>query len=60
MRVKEACAGEPVLLLVMDKPGTRCPIPWMARLGIAAFCFFLLKGLLWLTVPAIMAYFATR
>jgi hypothetical protein len=43
-----------------SKPGTRCPIPWLTRLGIAAFCFFLVKGLLWLTVPAIIAYFASR
>jgi len=25
------------------------------RLGIAAFCFFLIKGLLWLAVPAYLA-----
>ena len=42
------------------KPGSRCPIPWFARLGIVAFCFFLIKGLLWLAVPALMAYLATR
>jgi hypothetical protein len=42
------------------KPGSRCPMPWPARLGIVAFCFFLVKGLLWLTVPALIAYFASR
>jgi hypothetical protein len=42
------------------KPGSRCPMPWFARLGIVAFCFFLVKGLLWLTVPALIAYFASR
>ena len=35
-------------------------MPWYARLGIVAFCFFLLKGILWLTVPALIAYFSTR
>ena len=42
------------------KPGSRCPMPWFARLGIVAFCLFLLKGLAWLAVPALMAYFAAR
>jgi hypothetical protein len=35
-------------------------MPWLARLGIVAFCFFLIKGLLWLSVPALIAYFSTR
>lgn len=30
-----------------------CPLPaWARRLGAAAFLFFLIKGLLWLIVPA--------
>lgn len=31
-----------------------CPIrkPWVRRIGAAAFVFFLVKGLLWLAVPA--------
>lgn len=33
-----------------------CPVPRAARrLGAAAFLFFLIKGLLWLTVPAALA-----
>jgi hypothetical protein len=44
----------------MDKPGGRCPVPWYARLGVAAFMFFLIKGLLWLTVPAVLAWWASR
>jgi hypothetical protein len=36
----------------------QCPIPkqgrWVARLGVAGFMFFLIKGLLWLTVPALI------
>ncbi len=35
---------------------TPCPLPRAARrLGAAAFLFFLIKGLLWLTVPAALA-----
>lgn len=34
---------------------TRCPLPPMVRrLGLAGFLFFLIKGLLWLTVPAVL------
>jgi len=31
---------------------------WVKRLGVAGFLFFLIKGLLWLIVPALIAYFA--
>lgn len=31
---------------------------WVKRLGFAGFMFFLIKGLLWLLVPALVAYFA--
>lgn len=27
---------------------------WARRLGVGAFMFFLIKGLLWLTVPALV------
>lgn len=30
----------------------RCPLPWWQRLGVLGFCFFLIKGLLWLLIPA--------
>lgn len=34
----------------------RCPVPkWGRRLGAAAFLFFLIKGLAWLVVPALVA-----
>lgn len=34
----------------------RCPVPRLwRRLGAAAFLFFLIKGLLWLAVPALIA-----
>lgn len=28
---------------------------WLRRLGVAGFCFFLAKGLLWLALPTIAA-----
>ena len=33
-------------------PSSRCP--WLKRLGAGAFVFFLVKGLLWLIVPAVL------
>jgi hypothetical protein len=33
---------------------------WSKRIGAAAFLFFLVKGLLWLIVPAVVAYFAVK
>jgi hypothetical protein len=37
----------------------RCPAKtWVKRLGAAGFVFFLVKGLLWLIVPAAIAYFS--
>ena len=33
---------------------------WVQRLGVAGFAFFLIKGLLWLIVPALLAYWGTR
>ena len=33
---------------------------WTKRVGVAAFLFFLIKGLLWLIVPAIIAFFALK
>lgn len=31
---------------------------WLKKLGFAGFMFFLVKGLLWLIVPAAIAYFS--
>ncbi|MBA3633255.1 MAG: alanyl-tRNA synthetase [Acidobacteria bacterium] len=31
---------------------------WVKRFGVAGFLFFLIKGLLWLIIPALAAYFA--
>lgn len=37
----------------------RCPAPvWLRRLGLAGFLFFLVKGLLWLIVPAVLVVFS--
>jgi hypothetical protein len=33
---------------------------WIKRLGFLGFMFFLVKGLLWLLVPAVIAYLATN
>jgi hypothetical protein len=46
-----------------DKP-VECPVPhkqrnsfkqWMKRVGVVGFLFFLIKGLLWLIVPYLIA-----
>jgi hypothetical protein len=31
---------------------------WLKRFGVAGFLFFFIKGMLWLIVPALLAYFA--
>jgi hypothetical protein len=33
-------------------------VGWVKRFGVAGFLFFLIKGLLWLIVPALAAYYA--
>jgi hypothetical protein len=40
-----------------DKKNSRAAL-WIKRFGVAGFMFFLIKGLLWLIVPAVIAYFA--
>jgi len=46
----------------MEQQETRkrkCPaVRWTKRFGMAAFLFFLIKGLLWLIVPGLIAYFS--
>lgn len=41
---------------------TRGPalVRWVQRLGVFGFAFFFIKGLLWLAVPALLAYFGSR
>lgn len=33
---------------------------WVARFGVAGFLFFLIKGLAWLIVPALIAVYAAK
>jgi len=47
----------------MQKEGSQVPSTtarWTKRIGVAAFLFFLIKGILWLIVPAVVAYFALK
>ncbi len=37
-------------------PAGRARLSWVQRLGAAGFLFFLIKGLLWLAIPALLAY----
>lgn len=45
---------------VNDEQGTKtgAAAKWTKRFGAVAFLFFLVKGLLWLLVPALIAYFS--
>jgi len=47
-------------MAVEQEPRKRkCPaVRWTKRFGVAAFLFFLIKGLLWLLVPGLIAYFS--
>ena len=39
----------------------RCPLPlWLRRTGLAGFLFFLIKGVLWLMVPALLLMFGDQ
>ena len=40
------------------KKRKRPAVGWVKRFGVAGFLFFLIKGLLWLIIPALAAYFA--
>jgi len=35
-------------------------IKWSKRIGLVAFLFFLIKGLVWLLIPSILAYLALK
>jgi len=41
-----------------SKKEKRSVLNWTKRFGVVAFLFFLIKGLLWLIVPAVIAYFS--
>jgi hypothetical protein len=37
----------------------KCPaLKWVRRFGVAGFLFFLIKGLLWIIIPSLIAYFS--
>jgi hypothetical protein len=41
------------------KPRQRvCPLKWIKRIGVLGSLFFLIKGLLWLLLPGLIAYFS--
>jgi hypothetical protein len=41
----------------MPDPNDRKPTTWLKRFGVAGFLFFLIKGLLWLSLPALLVFF---
>jgi len=51
-------------MLFRDAPATTgrwsLVCPWLKRLGVCGFLFFLLKGLLWLIIPALLAYLGAQ
>jgi hypothetical protein len=49
-----------LLIGMQENPAKRrCPArTWVKRFGAAGFVFFLVKGLLWLIIPAVVAYFS--
>ncbi|HEX8386566.1 MAG TPA: hypothetical protein VF576_10295 [Rubricoccaceae bacterium] len=44
----------------VDDPNPRGPRVWLKRFGLAGFLFFLVKGLLWLALPALLVMFGGR
>ena len=51
-RVEKGATGGAEAAAVAGARTGRCPLPWWQRLGVLGFCFFLIKGLLWLLIPA--------
>ena len=41
-----------------NREGSKGLTRWIKRFGVAGFLFFFIKGLLWLIVPALIAYFS--
>jgi hypothetical protein len=44
----------------MTEKKKKSAVEWVKRLGVAGFLFFLIKGLLWLIIPALIGYFAIK
>lgn len=54
-------SDEHVVAAAADAPGKGARFgKWGKRFGVFAFCFFLIKGLAWLVVPAVVAVIASR
>jgi len=52
--------GEEVSQEVAATPA-KCPLPkWGRRIGAAAIVFFLIKGLAWLVVPALLVWWRAQ
>ena len=43
-----------------EEPQNSSAARWSRRVGVGAFLFFLVKGLLWLIVPALLTYLAMK
>jgi hypothetical protein len=43
---------------ITQQPKEKLITKLIKRFGVAGFLFFLIKGLLWITLPALAAYFA--
>ncbi len=53
-RSAEVVAG--AVQAVPESAAAKCPIPWWKRLTLLTFMFFLIKGLAWLIVPAVIVW----
>jgi hypothetical protein len=47
--------GQPTQTKTEKSTDLSCP--WLKRIGLIGFCFFLAKGILWLVLPAILVWF---
>lgn len=55
------CPAQPGLLSGSGaSPIAKKSRPWIMRLGLAGFLFFLIKGLLWLIVPTALVWLGVR
>gem|GEM_PF-1747900 len=52
------CGFFPVVACILTQLHMKI-ITWIKRLGFVGFLFFLVKGLLWLLVPALIAFWAS-
>ena len=43
-----------------ESPSASPLVVWVRRFGVAGFLFFLVKGLLWLSLPTLLVVFGAR